>query len=170
MSSQSSFAEVVATGSVDAAEPAEAAAADAGQAGVDDDVVALVGADVADAPKDPAAVEGTDSHETAVDGEGVEVERCVLVAACTEEVDNHTEDVSRRQVQSAGAPVRGVVGQGQAGLDETPLAAVENTGDSEESGMKHVNGCHGGRSRLSYSVISWKCAECESLHHESLAR
>jgi hypothetical protein len=135
----------VATGSVDAAELAEAAAAAAGQAGVDDDVVALVGADVADAPRDPAAVEGTDSHETAVDGEGVEVERCVLVAACTEEVDNHTEDVSRRQVQSAGAPVRGVVGQGQAGLDETPLAAVENTGDSEESGMKPggiiVNGC-----------------------------
>jgi len=94
--------------------------------------VALVGAAavVADAPKNPAEAEGTDSPEAVVDGEDVKVEHCVLVPTCTGEVDSHTGDAGRR-VLFADWPARGVGDLDQAGLDERPFAAGTSTGDSE---------------------------------------
>jgi hypothetical protein len=114
----------------------EAAAADAdGVAELDVGAVALVGVDVADVPRDPAVLEGTDSLAVVVDGEDVEIEHCALAVAYTA-VNIHTEDADMCQALSAGAPVRGGVAQGQAGHGEKPLVAVKNTGQTEESDMK----------------------------------
>ena len=137
MFGQSAFAGVVVPGSAEVGEvvvvAAAAAAAVAGGVAVrvGDGAVALVGVDVADAPRDPAESGGTDFPGPAVDGEDVQVGHCAVAVGCTE-VDSHTVDADRRSV---GAPARGAEAQGQTGLGENPLAAVENTGDSAQLGM-----------------------------------